>query len=597
MKTLYAVALSIAAPLALWLGYRRSLPEASPPPLGVENAPLSDSQNSPKDLSDELISRSRLSAEDGIQKIHSWMESSDALANQFPLYDAIARLEYGSFPSIAAQLSALDSEPAREALAVLYLRWRNTDPFALARYREQQQPSGKNEPMTLQALIETQSYLNEASTFKQFLVAALNVSPKGAYKQLDQITDYEAAQTIRLEAIAHISRSDPHLSLDLLRDLFPDYKYKQAAGSYQALSQIGHNLIGKSPSDLTSWYESQNRDRLSTEIIRKLLESSGTNSIATLDLAALLPPSQDRVALLNRQLPNLAREDWDGAIAWLEQNLDSNSKQAALSALAGSGDSKSRNKRVKLLEQITSPQLRNQATRQLVANWARDDLQAAIDWSRGLSSNSQKQIALNSIAPIWIQQDLDGFDRFIEDLPNSKSNSDLRDTLRGHLHSFRLYSPSVPTLETSGKSQQTKTHLIAQHTTELLYDDPQKALDILVELYATDPDSSAQATASIARRWVEFDPVSAGQAILPLGGKRTADSLSVIFNNVARSSPEDIIPLLELVADNRQRETAIQHLTFHADLVATRPDLFDQMLQLLDAAPREEQRQAVHSAP
>ncbi|MDQ8183010.1 hypothetical protein [Pelagicoccus sp. SDUM812005] len=120
----YAIGVSIK-PLPETDNKKDKVPEPSAP-LAAPSTPKAPNTPAPHDES--------LSAAQCIERIRQWMESSDALPQQFPLYDAIAKTPPAAFREVALALSDSKSETIGEAREVLILRWRMDDPEGLLRF-------------------------------------------------------------------------------------------------------------------------------------------------------------------------------------------------------------------------------------------------------------------------------------------------------------------------------------------------------------------------------------------------------------------------------------------------------------------------------
>lgn len=349
MKTAYALFLILSIGAAFWFGFKTDSPETETPstvsPLPSDLNPQ-PTASTPIDLAAELANREPLGAADCIHELETWMQRSDALVNQFPLYDAIARAKPDALPMIAQHLIASESERAAEARHVLYLRWLTADPLSLTRHYFESQASPQiTFPFEINELLSSLAKTNPIkglALFRELAESGINVTTslwifQGEFYKLDHPpADRDHFRLAFIETRAEIDSiiasaptssetNDPILSrfenaIDSQQfETDPNAFASSLKSSLNAYPESVYNALDKIP-------DARTRDRIKLQAIAHLAATDPNLSLKL--LTALYPDAQDNFihynsATLRELSTNLTSKHIDSLKSWFASQDDS----------------------------------------------------------------------------------------------------------------------------------------------------------------------------------------------------------------------------------------------------------------------------------
>ncbi|RYD28453.1 MAG: hypothetical protein EOP86_23070 [Verrucomicrobiaceae bacterium] len=129
-----------------------------------------------------------------------------------------------------------------------------------------------------------------------------------------------------------------------------------------------------------------------------------------------LPPSPEREATGPALVAQWAKTDPQAALDWIEEKMTGGRAQAYGSWIAAVA-TKGMHQAASLLATLPEGEGRDQATRTLAAQWVEKDPKAAVNWIKTMPETADRREAYGSVMYQWAQSDKEGYRNFIATAP------------------------------------------------------------------------------------------------------------------------------------------------------------------------------------
>lgn len=128
-------------------------------------------------------------------------------------------------------------------------------------------------------------------------------------------------------------------------------------------------------------------------------------------------PATQRARVATGLVEAWSQSDPSAAMTWIQNTLKSEARSSAMFACIEGGLANDPQKVADALARLDDTSLQRQAAPTLVEGWARKDPAAATAWTLALPEGKTRMLALDRIAPAWVQTDLPAVREFIATTP------------------------------------------------------------------------------------------------------------------------------------------------------------------------------------